>query len=82
MPVERWLEELDGFGAGRRSRDADAARGALCVARTCPYPTWPAFHLLVWHGRGYIKDPQQREEYLAVIRGWQEEVDKLEEMLA
>jgi len=78
MPAERWLETLEELEHAAARGDAAAAREAnvplLYLARF--------YAFLYGTAEGYIKDPQKREEYLAVIRGWQEEVDKLEEMLA
>ena len=32
--------------------------------------------------KGYVKDPVQLEEHLQIVRGWQEEAEKLEKLLA
>lgn len=82
LPAERWLEQLEKLEQAAAQGDAAATRAVVRSPNT-PLPYLARFYAFLYGtAEGYIRDPQQREEYLAVIRGWQEEVDKLEEMLA
>jgi hypothetical protein len=77
MPVERWIEELRKLGESLHTVKDGAALGDvphLSTLAACYGHTGDL-------ARGYIKDPVQRDIQLAVIRGWQSEVEQLQARL-
>ena len=77
MPVEQWLEMLG------RLEQALAARDAKTL-----FSLRPSFRLLAGFyanlyemAKGYGKDAQQRAEYMDIVQGWREDVEKLNSLL-
>ena len=77
MPVEQWLAALDAL-----EQCADRQEGADLSSVRLPLGTLANYYGHMQElARGYVKDPQQREEQLRVVRGWQEEVAQLNALL-
>jgi hypothetical protein len=77
MPVERWVEEL-----GRLGESLHTVKDGAVMSDVRPLPTLAAYFGHTGDlARGYIKDPVQRDIQLAVIRGWQSEVERLQACL-
>jgi hypothetical protein len=77
MSVEHWLELLD------RLDGYSSARNETGLANLNP----PLPALVKYYGflydtaKGYLKDPAQREEQLNIVRTWQEDVQRLADLL-
>ncbi|HEY4753182.1 MAG TPA: SDR family oxidoreductase, partial [Candidatus Limnocylindrales bacterium] len=77
MPAERWLESLDRLGV-------HLAAGVRPTASSVP----PLDRLSGFYGHmadlagGYVKDPVERERQVAIVLGWQAEVEDLRKALA
>jgi NAD(P)-dependent dehydrogenase (short-subunit alcohol dehydrogenase family) len=77
MPVERWIEELRKLGESLHT-----VKDGSVLADVPHLPTLAAYYGHTGDlARGYIKDPVQRDIQLAVIRGWQSEVERLQACL-
>lgn len=77
MPIERWIEEL-----GRLGESLHTATDGTVLADVPHLPTLAAYYGHLGDlARGYIKDPVQRDIQLAMIRGWQSEVERLQACL-
>ncbi|HOL17781.1 MAG TPA: SDR family NAD(P)-dependent oxidoreductase [Bacillota bacterium] len=77
LPVEDWLEGLAGLEIALSKREAAApAQLRLPLERLSSY-----YGHLAKMAADYFKDPAQRDEYIAVIHGWQQEVAELVEAL-
>ena len=77
MTVEEWLETLDRLeqAAARRSSDGLTAIHA-------PLRALASYHGYMYEmGKGYIKDPAEREKNLAIVRGWQADAEELGQLL-
>jgi hypothetical protein len=73
MPVERWLEQLDRFIDKLEDGDLDGT-----VAGCPPLTKLAGFYSHLGElARGYVKDPAERDEQLAIISGWEDEVQRL-----
>jgi hypothetical protein len=73
MPVERWLKSLDRLEEHLRGpgRPGD-------VSHLPPLEKLAAFYEhLADLARGYVKDPAERDAQVAVVSGWQAEVERL-----
>jgi NAD(P)-dependent dehydrogenase (short-subunit alcohol dehydrogenase family) len=78
LPVEEWLEGLARLEKALSNRDAAAlAQSRLPLERLSSY-----YGHLAKMAEGYFKDPAQRDEYIAIIHGWQGEAEELVEELA
>ena len=77
MPVEQWLYRLE------RLEQCLEARDNLTLSTiNAPLDSLVAFYALLHQaGEGYLKDPAEREEQLAILSGWQEEAEQLRELL-
>jgi NAD(P)-dependent dehydrogenase (short-subunit alcohol dehydrogenase family) len=77
MSVEQWLETLERLKAGLEAQDL-----ATVISMHVPCGSLADYYgYLLDMAAGYIKDPLQREEQLAVVRGWQQDVEQLDAML-
>ncbi|MCR4403488.1 MAG: SDR family oxidoreductase [Firmicutes bacterium] len=73
MSVDEWLRVLEQLELALQDRDASAvARIAAPLDRLAAYYAY--LHKMA---EGYVKDPLQRDEQLGIVRGWQEEVERL-----
>ena len=73
MPVERWVEALDGLEARLRAGDgAGGLRDLPALDRLAGF-----YGHLADLAAGYVKDPAARDAQIAVVRGWQAEVERL-----
>ena len=73
MPVERCLESLDRIRQGLAAGDL----GALTAARGMLEKLGGFYAHMGELARGYVKDPQQREEQVRITSRWVAEVRKL-----
>ena len=77
MPVESWLETLEQLADHLRS----VGDGPIGV----DLPSLGALAAFYGHlgdlARGYVKDPAERDAQLAVVRGWRDEVERLQARL-
>lgn len=73
MPVEGWLEAL-----ARLERAAAAQDAAGISAVGAPLDALAGYYAYLGEmAKGYAKDAAAREEQVAIVRGWQEEVEAL-----
>jgi NAD(P)-dependent dehydrogenase (short-subunit alcohol dehydrogenase family) len=78
MTVERWLDMLE-----RLERCLGAQDSLALGTINAPLDSLAAYYgFLFKAGEGYLKDPVEREEQLAIVRGWQEEVERLDALLS
>ena len=78
MPAERWLEALDLLEQRLRSSGVPRAASELP-----PLEKLAGFYgHLADLARGYVKDPAERETQVAVVSGWQAEVERLRHALS
>jgi hypothetical protein len=77
MTVEEWLDTLD------RLEQAATRRSSADLATTrAPLRALASYHAyMVEMGKGYIKDPAEREKNLAIVRGWQGDAEELGKLL-
>lgn len=78
MPVERCLESLELMG--RRLRGGD--REVRDQDRTLLMSLSGFYRHLGELAQGYVKDPRQRDEQLAIVASWKSDVDRLAEYLS
>lgn len=77
MPVEGWIEELEKLATFLHAMDEGQA-----LAHVPNLPTLAGYYGHTGDlARGYIKDPVQRDVQLAVIHGWQSDVERLQASL-
>ena len=77
MTIEEWLQTLDRLeqAAAHRSCDELAAIHA-------PLAALAGYHGYMYEmGKGYIKDPLEREKNLTIVRGWQSDAEALGRLL-
>jgi hypothetical protein len=78
MPIERWIDTLRRLG-----QQLDSAPEGQLLAGPLPLPALSAYYAHIGDlARGYVKNPAERESQLALIRGWQSEVDQLQAELS
>lgn len=77
-PVDWWLESLE------QLEDALAAQDGAAVAETqVPLPKLVGYYEHLQElAASYEKDPARREENVRIIRGWQETVEQLNDLLS
>jgi NAD(P)-dependent dehydrogenase (short-subunit alcohol dehydrogenase family) len=76
MPVERWIESLVRLEDLLRSSDRPATASAMP-----PLEKLAAFYAhLADMARGYVKNPAERDAQVAIVRGWQADVERLQTM--
>ena len=77
MPVDEWLRLLAQLEDALSRRDTEALAATQApLRRLADY-----YKHLYEMAKGYVKDPAKREEQLAIVKGWQEEVEQLDELL-
>jgi len=77
MPVERWLEALERLEQALEGRDEVAvAEMRVPLGRLSGF-----YKHLRELAKGYVKDPADLDEQLETIKGWQEDVDRLNGIL-
>ena len=73
MPAERWLEMLD-----RLSNELAADELAVVRSERPPLEKLAAYwEHLAELARGYVKDPVERDQQVAICMGWRAEVERL-----
>ncbi len=78
MTVEQWLDRL-----ARLERCLEAQDNLTLATINAPLDSLAAYYgFLHKAGEGYLKDPAEREEQLAIVHGWQEEVEQLHKLLS
>jgi NAD(P)-dependent dehydrogenase (short-subunit alcohol dehydrogenase family) len=77
MPEERWLEALETLERCAEARDA----GALAAVHAPLSALARFYEHLYGLADGYLKDPAQREEQLQIVRGWQEDAERLKMLM-
>jgi hypothetical protein len=76
MPVERWIESLVRLEELLRSSDRPAMVSAMP-----PLEKLAAFYAhLADMARGYVKSPAERDAQVAIVSGWQADVERLRTM--
>jgi hypothetical protein len=77
IPIGEMLEKL-----AQVEQAADARDGTLLAAVRLRPEGLASFHAYMHEmAKGYIKDPQQREEQLAIVWGWKEDAEELGKLL-
>jgi len=77
MPGEQWLEVLERLEQALASRDANAV--STIQVR---FDLLVGFYANLYEmAKGYIKDAKQREEQLEIVKGWREDVERLNSIL-
>ncbi len=77
MTVEQWLDLLGRLEQAAAAHSSDGL-GAIHVP---PGGLAGYYANLYEMGKGYIKDPAEREKNLAIVRGWQDDAEELERLL-
>jgi hypothetical protein len=78
MPIERWIETLQ-----RLREHLHSAQEGDPLADPPPLPELTAYYAHIGDlARGYVRDPAERGTQLGIIRGWQSEVEQLQEELS
>jgi hypothetical protein len=77
MPVEDWLEKLARLEDCLAREDAAGAIGLRL-----PFQALADYYAnLADLAKGYVKDPAQRDEQVAIVLDWKKEVEELGRML-
>lgn len=77
MPVEQWLEILDQLETGLEKQDS-----VQIASIHAPLTSLAYFYTYLYDmAKGYVKDEHQREEQLAIVKGWQTDVENLDRIL-
>jgi NAD(P)-dependent dehydrogenase (short-subunit alcohol dehydrogenase family) len=78
MPIESWIETLRRLG-----QQLDSVPEGELLAGPPPLPALSAYYAHIGDlARGYVKNPAERDTQLALIRGWQSEVEQLQAELS
>jgi len=78
MTVEQWLVVLEQLASCLEAQDA-----ATLTRIHPPLSKLANYYLYLYDmAKGYIKDPVQREEYLAIVLGWVRDVEQLDAILS
>jgi len=78
MPVEQWLDRLKRLEQCLEAQD-NLALGTI----NAPLDSLAVYYGFLYQAaEGYLKNPAEREEQLAIVRGWQEEAERLQDLLA
>lgn len=76
-PVQEWLALL-----GQLEKSAEARDGSGVSALDAPLDALAKYYAHLYDmAEGYVKDPDQREKQLQIVRGWQEDVERLEALV-
>ena len=77
MPVEQWMETLDQLETALEKQDS-----VQTTSIHAPLASLADFYTYLYDmAKGYVKDEHQREEQLAIVKGWQMDVENLSEMV-
>ena len=77
MPAEEWIDTLTRMEALAKARD-----GVALQALHPPLAGLAGYYAHLYEmARGYVKDPEQRERQLQIVKGWQMDVEQLEKIL-
>ena len=77
MTVEEWLQTLE-----RLEQAASRHSSEGLTAIHTPLKALAGYYGYMYEmGKGYIKEPQEREKNLAIVRGWQEDAEALGSLL-
>lgn len=77
MTVEEWLVILD-----RLEQAAESHSSEDLAAVRAPVRALASYHAYMYEmGKGFIKDPVEREKNLAIVRGWQADAEELGRLL-
>jgi hypothetical protein len=77
MTLEEWLQTLD-----RLEQAAGTGSSADLAAIHAPLGALAGYYGYMFEiGKGYIKDPLEREKNLAIVRGWQSDAEALGRLL-
>lgn len=76
-PVQAWLALLE-----QLERSVEARDGSGVTALEAPLDALATYYAHLYElAEGYVRDPEQREEQLGIVRGWQEDVERLEALM-
>ena len=77
MTVEEWLQTLDRLELAAASGSSDDL-----VSIHAPLSSLAGYYGYMYEiGKGYIKDPLEREKNLVIVRGWQSDAEALGRLL-
>jgi NAD(P)-dependent dehydrogenase (short-subunit alcohol dehydrogenase family) len=77
MTVEQWLDSL---ACLEQAAAAHSSEGLAAIH--APVKALAAYHNFMYEaGKGFIKDPLEREKNLAIVRGWVNDADQLDRLL-
>ncbi len=77
MSVEAWLDALNCLETAARSHSSE-----VLASVHAPVKALAEYHGFMYEtGKGFIKDPVEREKNLAIVRGWQDDAEKLNQLL-
>jgi hypothetical protein len=77
MPVEKWIETLKQLEQALETQDA-----GLVSTIQAPFNLLADFYTNLYEmAKGYIKDPDQREEQLGIVQSWREDVEEMQLIL-
>jgi hypothetical protein len=78
MPVADWLGALDEMAAAAESEDS-----ARLLAVRAPLDSLAGYYAYLYGmAEGYLRDPDEREEQLAIVAGWKTDVERLHALLS
>jgi hypothetical protein len=77
LPVDEWLRTLERLEAALEEQDSTAL-GMIHAPLDRLADYYGHLHEMA---KGYVKDPDQRDEQLAIVRGWQEDIEQLHSLL-
>jgi NAD(P)-dependent dehydrogenase (short-subunit alcohol dehydrogenase family) len=73
MNSEQWLQALR-----RLEEQALAGNSTAIAAANIPLPNLVKYYAGLYdRAKGFVKDPVEREKQLGIVKGWQEEVERL-----
>jgi NAD(P)-dependent dehydrogenase (short-subunit alcohol dehydrogenase family) len=77
LSVEEWLKTLEQLEQTLAARET-----AGVMAAGAPFDGLARYYAHLYDmAKGYIKDPAQREEQLRIVKGWQEDAERLGQVL-
>ncbi|MGD8454839.1 MAG: SDR family NAD(P)-dependent oxidoreductase [Anaerolineales bacterium] len=77
LPVDEWLRLLERLEAALEEQDSTAL-GMIHAPLDRLADYYGHLHEMA---KGYVKDPDQRDEQLAIVREWQEDIEQLHSLL-
>jgi hypothetical protein len=77
LSADEWLETLQQMEQLLQAQD-----GGGLASLNAPLPGLADYYTYLREmAKGYVKDPAQREEQLAIVKGWQDDVEQLAGLL-